>query len=306
MTVTRLLSKESPERLAKELENFQDIASYIKPQPGDVPEVTGFDIYGETLPLNGALGGDHIIYVDFKKRYDLVARIRDAMERGLPDVVENLGRCQRTAGIAVIDVSGHRVTDALLAAMLHQAFLLGSIYELDVFGHITKRLFENLNTRFYNSSAVNKFITMVYGEVSEDQSFKFISAGHPTPVVFSRAHDRFMEVSQELRTSCPPLGTMPSKNVIDRGTNHSVLGFKDAYELNQWKLMGQGDILLLHTDGLAEHGSDASPYFPARLERKVREVKDRTARQIVEAILLDLRQFSEPKDDITIVAVKRL
>jgi hypothetical protein len=31
------------------------------------------------------------------------------------------------AGV-VIDVSGHKITDALVAAMLHQAFLLGAIY----------------------------------------------------------------------------------------------------------------------------------------------------------------------------------
>ena len=74
------------------------------------------------------------------------------MVRALLRVDADLTRCQRMAGIAVIDVSGHRVTDALLTAMLHQAFLLGSLYELDMFGQITKRLFENLNTRFYQSS----------------------------------------------------------------------------------------------------------------------------------------------------------
>ena len=47
----------------------------------------------------------------------------------------------------MLDVSGHRVTDAFMAAMLHQAFLLGAIYELDMFGQVTRRLFENLNTQ---------------------------------------------------------------------------------------------------------------------------------------------------------------
>ena len=86
------------------------------------------------------------------------------------------------------------MTDALLAAMLHQAFLLGAIYELDTFGRITKRLFENLNTRFYQSSGAHKFISLIYGEISEDARFRFLSAAHPFPTVFSRRHDRFMEV----------------------------------------------------------------------------------------------------------------
>ena len=115
------------------------------------------------------VGGDHIIYVDFKQRFDLPARGSSTpSHEGQLDVVENLQRCQRMAGIALIDVSGHRVTDALLAAMLHQAFLLGAIYELDMFGQITKRLFENLNTRFYKSSGAHKFVSMIYGEISED------------------------------------------------------------------------------------------------------------------------------------------
>ena len=206
-------ARKSPEQLARELENFQDIASYIKPGPGDVPVLAGFDICGTALPLNGLVGGDHTIYVDFKKRYDLEARIAQAMEQDRLDVVANLTACQHMAGIALVDVSGHRVTDALLAAMFHQAFLLGTIYELDVFGEITARLFENLNTRFYKSSGAHKYLTMLYAEITEDATFRFLSAGHPAPLVFSNLNDRFMEVGEEHCTTSPPVGTMPSKNV---------------------------------------------------------------------------------------------
>ena len=120
--------------LTRELENFRDIAQQLVPLPGDVPTVRGFEIWGGTLPLSGPVGGDHITYVDFKQRFDLPARINQAREAGRLDVVENLTRCQHTGGIALIDVSGHRMTDALLAAMLHQAFLLGALYELDRYG----------------------------------------------------------------------------------------------------------------------------------------------------------------------------
>src|SRR5881397_2955890 len=239
--------------LSEELKNFQDIADRIKPSTADIPALEGVDVYGETLPLRGAGGGDHIIYVDFQKRYDLQARIERAETQGRADIVENLKMCRRMAGIVLLDVSGHHVTDAVLAAMLHQAFLVGALYELDMFGHITKHLFENLNTQFYDSSSLRKFATMIYGEISEDATFRFLSAAHPSPVVFSNEHDRFMEVSQKLCTSFPPIGTLPSLNVIDRRKSHSMLGFKDQYQLNEWRLMGTGDILLLYTDGLLEH-----------------------------------------------------
>src|SRR3989442_1736788 len=189
--------------------------------------------------------------------------------------------------------------------MLHQALLLGSLYELDTFGHITRRLFENLNTRFYKSSSRHKFVTMIYGEISEDATFRFLSAAHPPPVVFSNQHDRFMEVSEELCTSFPPIGTLPSDNVIDRRKTHSLLGFKDQYQLNEWTLMGMGDILLLYTDGLLEHARGNEPYFPQQLEETVRSVKHQGAKQIFDTIKLDVLDFAAPSDDISVVVIKR-
>ena len=301
----RGLASGSSEELASEIRNFQEIASQIKPRPGELPKLEGFDVYGETIPLKGSVGGDHVIYLDFKKRYDLDARIARALSSGRPEVAAKLTQCKTRAGIVVADVAGHRATDAMLAAMLHQAFLLGSIYELDIEGEITKRLFENLNTRFYNSSSVHKFITMIYGEITEDARFRFISAAHPAPVVFSRLHDRFMEVSQDAYTTCPPLGTMPSRSVIDRKTTECGLGFKDEYPLNEWTLMGAGDILLLYTDGLVDHAREGVAYFPTRLEGKIRELADRRARDIVRAVKEDVLAFGEPGDDISLVVIKR-
>jgi serine phosphatase RsbU (regulator of sigma subunit) len=251
-------------------------------------------------------GGDHLFYVNFKQRFDLEARIRQATHRGRLDVVENLNRCQKMAGIAVLDVSGHRVTDALLAAMLHQAFLIGAIYELDMFGQVTGRLFENLNTRFHQASSENKFASMIYGEISEDSRFRFLSAAHPFPAVFSNEHDRFMDVSQDLCVSFPPLGMLPSLHMTDPKRTMSLLGVTDQYEMNEGILMGEGDILLLHTDGLVDHcdaGEDY--YFPRRLEQKLREVKHQPAAEIFNAIKADLLAFSEPSDDISIVVIKR-
>jgi serine phosphatase RsbU (regulator of sigma subunit) len=305
MSTVRLQETDRLALLTDELKNFQDIVRNILPLPGEIPTLNRIDVYGNSLPLNGSIGGDHIIYVDFKKRYDLNARIAQAAAAGKMDVVANLQRCKSMAGIVLLDVSGHHATDALIAAMLHQAFLLGSLYELDMFGHITKRLFENLNTRFHHSSSLDKFVTMIYGEISEDTTFRFLSAAHPPPVVFSNHHDRFMEVSVDLCTSFPPIGTLPSENVIDRGATNSVLGFKEQYRLNEWSLMGRGDILLLYTDGLLEHARGDEPYFPGRLEQTIREVKHRKAKEIFEAIQVDALDFAAPSDDISIVVIKR-
>jgi len=289
----------------EELSNFKEIAVNLDPSPGDIPEISGIDVYGFSIPFSGELGGDHIIYVDFKKRYDIDARIRRAREKGQDQVVANLEKCRHMAGIALADVSGHKITDALLSLMLHQSFLMGSIYELDERGEITTRLFENINNRFYRSSSVNKFVTLIYGEISEDGRFRFISAAQPIPIVFSRKFDKIVDIHPASLQTFPPIGTMPSYEDIDRNTTNTVLGFKERYALNEISLMGNGDILLLYTDGLSELNDGQQDYFPAGLENLLRRHKDSSAREIAEALKVDILSFADPHDDISFVVIKK-
>jgi serine phosphatase RsbU (regulator of sigma subunit) len=190
--------------------------------------------------------------------------------------------------------------------MLHQSFLLGAMYELDYFGEITIKLFENLNSRFFRSSGVHKYLTLLYGEITEQGRFRFISAAHPLPVVFSRRFDRFMDIAPEHLTTFPPIGTLPSQEDIDHRKALSVLPFKENYEINEINLMGTGDILLLSTDGLTEHSNGAADYFPNQLEKKLREVKDLSAHKICKAIEDDIRAFGTVQDDLSYVVLKKL
>ena len=114
-----------------------------------------------------------------------------------------------------------------------------------------------------------------------------------------------MDVSPDLCTSFPPIGILPSQAVIDRSRTQSVLGFKGQYELNEWTLMGRGDILLLYTDGLLEHARGSELYFPHQLERTIRAVKDSGAQEIFQTIKADLFSFAAPSDDVSIVVIKR-
>jgi len=93
--------------------------------------------------------------------------------------------------------------------------------------------------------------------------------------------------------------------VIDRLKTQSVLGFKDHYRLNEWTLMGMGDILLLYTDGLLEHAREDEPYFPTRFEQRVRELKHDSAHMIFEGVKTDVLNFADPSDDISLVVIKR-
>lgn len=100
-------------------------------------------------------------------------------------------------------MAGHRLTDAVLTAMLHQA-LVGVQYELETRSTITTNLFENINARFHHSTQVGKYVTMIYGEISATGMFRFISAGHPYPIVFSNEFDRIMDIAEDRMVRCPP------------------------------------------------------------------------------------------------------
>jgi len=86
------LVKSSPEQLVKEFENFEEIARGVMPRPGSIPSLAGVEVYGDTISLNGIVGGDHLIYVDFNKRHDLEARIKLAEEAGRGDCISRAMR----------------------------------------------------------------------------------------------------------------------------------------------------------------------------------------------------------------------
>jgi serine phosphatase RsbU (regulator of sigma subunit) len=287
--------------LTDELQNLGELVRNFEAPPSELPEVPWIDVYGEALPRNGQAGGDHIIYVDFKKRYKMDRLIREAPET----LKEKLRATAGRAGIVVLDVEGHDYSSAFIASVFHQAFLLGASYELKFFGEITTTLFDNINTRFFNSSGISKTLTMVYGEISANGTFRFLSAAHPPPVVFSNEFDRLVAISEDRLVSFPQIGTMPS-----RGNSEifiPLLGVKERYTINEINLMGRGDILVLYTDGLSDH-RDASgkKYFPGRLEAVLKANKHLPARAIFGQVKDGLLAFNpKPEDDVTVVIIKK-
>ncbi|HOG28930.1 MAG TPA: PP2C family protein-serine/threonine phosphatase [Vicinamibacterales bacterium] len=298
-------------RLEEELRRgAQYLAQRLTPTAGAIPRLPGIGIHGVSLPLNGIAGGDLLTYVDFRARYDLDARIARALAAGQERLAWVLQKLKHVGGILVADVAGHDFTDAARAAMLHQAFHTGALYEMDLTGQITLRLFEQINTRFCKSTTLRSlaadpdeasYITLIYGEISSTGRFSFLSAGHPPPLVFSREFDRFVEVSQDRLVSYPPIGLQPAAHHVDARRYERPLGYKKRYTVNNLNLMGQGDVLLLYTDGLIEPDS---AYTQAHLEQAVSRAKDGSAQAICEAIISDRQAATPQTDDLTLVVIK--
>jgi serine phosphatase RsbU (regulator of sigma subunit) len=286
------------------------MAQRLMPAPGAIPHIPGTDIYGMTIPFNGVAGGDLITYVNFQERFDLDARIRAAVAQGQESVARSLQRLKWSGGILVADVAGHDFSNAIRALMLHQVFHTAALYEMDLNGEITVRLFEQVNTRFLKSTTLrnlaagpdrSSFITLIYGEISHTGRFRFVNAGHPMPLVFSREYDRFVEIRQDRLVSYPPIGLQPAEDHADASHYERTLGYKKRYTVNELNLMGQGDVLLLYTDGLID---PFSPFTRKQLERAISRAKDGNAQEICEAILQDRRAAASQTDDLSLVVIK--
>ena len=274
--------------VSDELQNFEEIMRVLKPSAGERPRLAGIDIDSVSMPFNGVLGGDHVVYVDFKRRYELDAMADKAAERGRDDLAAQLRENKHRAGILLADVAGHRLTDALVAAMLHQAFLVGSSYELEMFGQITTRLFEHIRTRFYESTNIKKLIALIYGEITDNGRFRYLSAGHTPPRVFSREFGRIMPLGAERTVSETLIGLLPATT---------------AAPVNEIELFGSGDILLLATDGLTDHADGR--FLAEGLEPCLDEAKDLSAGEICGRLREAIVGYGPATDDITYVVIKR-
>ncbi len=301
MTDHHLPADRPEDELARELENFQQIASSVLPPPGEIPRLPGLDIDGRLLPLNGVVGGDHIVYVDFNRRFDLDRRLEKATD---PHVRENLIKGRTRAGLLLADVAGHQITDATVHIGLHHAFLTGVSYELEMHGEVTTGLFEKLNTRFHKTANFTKYITVIYGEISQNGDFTFLNAGNPPPVVFSREFGRLADINSERLTSFYPIGLFPSEQNLDHSRVEASIT-KKPFTTNRLTLLSPGDILLLYSDGLMDHQRGEEAYFPDHLEEVLRRSRDLSASGICDAIAADLRQFAPAADDISLIVVKR-
>ena len=285
----------------REMENLREILGAVYAYP-ETFSLRRIDIFGQTFPLKGELGGDHLIFVDFARRYDLNRRIAEAVAAGLPEIASRLEANRSRVGVLVADVAGHSMTDALLAAMLHQAFLVGVLYELAHHGHVTPELFEILSTRFYQSSNVTRYMTMIYGEIAEDGTFRFISAGHPRPIIYSAEFGRFVDLEPASIVSVHPVGLFPTEGDVDRAMGGTPTAESPHAIVNQLCLLGGGDVLLLYTDGASER---INGDLAAALTPTIRSVASLSAREIVLALRDELDRLGAQEDDMTLVAVKR-
>jgi serine phosphatase RsbU (regulator of sigma subunit) len=295
--------------LADELLHFQEVASLVLPRKEDLPVLSNIDYFAAVEPYRGCVGGDHIVVVNFDK-YKIGEKIKAAEAAGNTRLARKLKKNLDAFGILIADVAGHMVTDNAFVGYLHGAFKMGARMQLKYEGEITAELFEMMNTEVYyhiqpDFLKVKPYTTLLYAEIHNDGRIRYVSAGHPQPIIFSHEYNRVMTLSEDLTRASTPLGVLPSDYHVDTDHFQSATVPKSRLPVNDIHLLSPNDIMVLHTDGLSEQKDGELNFVTARLEAVLREAKNESARDIWKTIRKELRAFATIQDDVTVAVVKR-
>jgi sigma-B regulation protein RsbU (phosphoserine phosphatase) len=241
------------ERLEREL----DLAAQIQRRllPTVFPRIEGFELAGWSRPARH-VGGDF---------YDLVR-----------------SRGSRLAAV-LADVSGKGLPAALMVSTIHSAVRLLIDQE-----EVGPGLVRHLNHHICESSAPNKFITLLLAELDPERSeVLYVNAGHNSGLLIR--HDGQVE---ELRSGGLPLGLFAESSFVARRV-----------------AMEPGDLLCVYSDGITECESPSEEEFGAhRLVELLRARSHDSLSQVlraVESAVTDFARGLSQGDDQTVVLLRR-
>lgn len=181
------------------------------------------------------------------------------------------------------DISGKGIPASLLMANL-QATLRGQAVSCASCAECLKKS----NKFLYHSTNIQKFATLFYAVLdTKNDQLCYSRAGHPPPV-FLKANNSMKKLNA---------GGM-------------VLGFQEEANYNQESIaLEKGDLFVIYSDGVTEAGDPAEESFDEwRLEEIIKKNRDKSSRELIEAIIEAIESFSGQKvqrDDMTLLVVKK-
>ncbi|MGB9702770.1 MAG: PP2C family protein-serine/threonine phosphatase [Candidatus Kapaibacteriota bacterium] len=242
----------------KKLENELNLALEIQKNllPKSSPKIAGYDIEGISRPTK-AVGGD---YFDFIKIND---------KKWL---------------IVIADVSGKGVPASLLMANLQAAIRTVAPLDLPL-----NSILKNINTLIFENTSPEKFITLFIAEINnQDNSFRFINAGHNPPLYINQKKQ--------------------SRELSEGGLILGIIKEIEDFEQGEIKLEN-GDIIFCYTDGLSEAYNGDEEFGIDRIQNILTAKAQNNSNEIIEEMLKEVQSFSGEKeqyDDITMITIKKI
>ncbi len=186
--------------------------------------------------------------------------------------------------VVIADVEGKGVASAMVMSNL-QATLRALVLHL----HSLNEIAESLNRMMWNETRAEKYLSLFIGLIdTKHKVLHYINCGHVPPLVVRKGSD--------------PITLTEGGMVIG-------LFEKAPYDRGHLQLQS-GDLLILCTDGITEAMDVRSDeYGSERLAKKVAEVADKKATEIVESVSEDVTRFSRQGthiDDKVMIVIKTL
>lgn len=185
--------------------------------------------------------------------------------------------------IALGDVSGKGTGAALLMSSLHAAVRAHTTTE-----STAPEVVSHINQYIYDNTPTNRYITFFYSELDpKSNELRYVNAGHNAPMLIRASGE-----VERLDVGGFPVGIMPFANYSEASVT-----------------MGEGDIMVVYSDGVTESVNEAGDEFGEEmLIEVIRNNAARTAAGIRDRIDEALTRFvgkAKTVDDLTLVIVKR-
>jgi phosphoserine phosphatase RsbU/P len=187
-------------------------------------------------------------------------------------------------GMVLADISGKGISAALLMANLQAN--LRSQYALAL--EDIPRLLRSVNHLFYKNTETQHYATAFFAVYDgEARTLRYVNCGHNAPMLLRASGE-----AERLEGTATVLGLFEQWDC----------------EVAERRLF-PGDVLAIYTDGVTESvGAGDEEYGEIRLLRALQANRSRSARELMDAVIADVQQFSsgEQADDLTLVIARVL
>lgn len=193
-------------------------------------------------------------------------------------------------GMVIGDVSGKGISAAILMAICQT-----KLRYIAMTKNTPSETLVEVNRELVNSMRMDMFITIIYAIIEKDASkITLARAGHERPLLY-RAEDKS---TTEIMSPGMAVG-MAGPEIFDNSIKDIEIAF------------ARGDMFVTYTDGLTEATNASMEEFSSeRLSNTVTNLGTRSASDMADEIISAVNKFthrkSEFKDDLTLLAVKRI